>query len=83
MPKLRTSPETTRDRAIRGQIATKSFERYGVKLTGESFGRMFGVKPRTATNRLQRLGTIQLGELWNYVRTCSPSDAEILAWFGR
>ena len=48
MPKLRTSPETTRDRAIRGQIATKSFERYGVKLTGESFGRMFGVKPRTA-----------------------------------
>ena len=83
MPKLRTSPKAARDRAIRGQIASKSFERYGVPLTGKSFGRMFGVKPRTATNRMQDLGTILLEELWTYVDTSALSDAEILKWFGR
>ena len=44
---------------------------------------MFGVKPRTATNRMQDLGTILLEELWTYVDTSALSDAEILKWFGR
>lgn len=83
MPKRRISPDEARIRAIRGQIANKSEVLYGKKLTGKTFGRMFGLEEKTANNRRKDLGKLTVGELWTYVRTCSPSDAEILAWFGR
>lgn len=83
MPKQRVSAWEARNRAIRGQIANMSQRLYGENITGKTFGRMFGVKVRTAQNRIKQLETIQLGELWNYVRVGNPSNEEILAWFGR
>lgn len=83
MPRLRASPEESRERAILGQLSDKSYQRYGKRLTGATFGRMFGVEERTGQNRIRNLDSTTLLELRCYIRTCNPTDDEILAWFGR
>ena len=49
MPKLRISPGEARTRVIMGQIANKSMVLYGKRLTGKTYGWMFGVSAKTAT----------------------------------
>ena len=83
MPKRRVTEEQALERAIRGQIAEKSQTLYGQDITGKTFGRMFGVKDRTAQNRLNKLKDIKMGEFLHYVATAHPTDEEILAWVGR
>lgn len=83
MPKLRISPEEARIRAIMGQIADKSMVLYGKKLIGKTFGKMFGLEEKTATNRMKDLDKTTIREFRHYVNTAGLSDAEILAWFGR
>lgn len=83
MPKLRISPEEARIRAIRGQIANKSEVLYGKKLTGKTFGRMFGLEEKTANNRRKDPDKTLVKELLHYFNTVEASDDEILAWFGR
>lgn len=83
MPRLRITPEEARTRNVLGQLSDKSYQKYGKRLTGSTFGRMFGVGERTGQNRINNLDSITLLELRCYVRTCNPTDAEILEWFGR
>ena len=83
MPKLRISPEEARIRAILGQIADKSMVLYRKRLIGKTFGKMFGVSEKTATNRMKDLDKTTMKEFRHYADTARLSDAEILAWFGR
>ena len=83
MPRLRVSPEEARIRAIRGQIANKSEVLFGERLTGKTFGKMFGVSERTATNRMKNMDKTTMEEFLHYVATASLTDAEILECFGR
>lgn len=52
MPKLRISPGEARTRVIMGQIANKSMVLYGKRLTGKTYGWMFGVSAKTATGNV-------------------------------
>lgn len=83
MPKLRISPGEARTRVIMGQIANKSMVLYGQKLNGKTFGKMFGVSERTATNRMKNMDKTTMEEFLHYVDTASLTDAEILECFGR
>lgn len=83
MPRLRVSPEEARIRTVMGQIANKSEVLFGERLTGKTFGKMFGVSERTATNRMKDLDKTTLKEFRHYADTAKLTDAEILACFGR
>ena len=83
MPRLHTAPEEARTRKVLGQLSDKAYQKYGKRLTGATFGRMFGVGERTGQNRIKNLDSTTLLELRCYVRTCNPTDEEILQWFGR
>ena len=83
MPKLRISPEETRIRVMKGQIANKSMVLYGKRLNGKTFGKMFGVSERTATNRMNDLDKTTMKEFLHYADTAKLTDAEILECFGR
>ena len=83
MPKLRISPEETRIRVMKGQIANKSMVLYGKRLNGKTFGKMFGVSERTATNRMKNMDKTTMKEFLHYADTAKLTDAEILECFGR
>ena len=83
MPRHRITPEEARTRNALGKLSDKSYQKYVKRLTGSTFGRMFGVGERTGQNRIKNLDSTTLLELRCYVRTCNPTDAEILEWFGR
>lgn len=83
MPKLRISPGEARTRVIMGQIANKSMVLYGKKLTGKTYGWMFGVSAKTATNRMKDWDKTTMKEFRHYADTAKLTDAEILECFGR
>lgn len=83
VPRLRVSPEEARIRALMGQIANKSMVLYGRRLNGKTFGKMFGVSERTATNRMKDPDKTTMKEFRHYADTAKLTDAEILECFGR
>lgn len=83
MPRLRVSPKEARIRTVMGQIANKSEVLFGERLTGKTFGKMFGVSERTATNRMKNMDKTTMEEFLHYADTAKLTDAEILECFGR
>ena len=83
MPKLRVSPEEERKRTILSQISQKVIMKTGKKMTDDRVGQLFGLKGKTAGNRMKDIGNFKMKEVWKYDDRVRLTNEEILAWFGR
>lgn len=81
MPKIKPTAKEAWERKIIGQIGSVASERYGArKLTGKVFGMLFGLKERTATERIKDPEDLTVRQLRKYARDNHLTDAQKLEW---